>query len=312
MVKLSYNLTSAIRDYLQQIENLRGKILLTPLPPKTKLRLRWEANLNRIYYSLNLCDRSLSKNDLIKLLTNQHKKELNEAEKNVYFYKNAIDFLNQNWLVTKREITWNVLKKIQEISKAAGNLNIYQESIKQILEYIQVSDEHSVIKIALFQIQLLQRVLVDESDWRLMSLCSLLFLYKYGYDLEGLLVLEELFDRDRELIIRIKQKVTKQVDLTPWLEYVCQTMTEHLQRIAVIVSEVGFQTEISTAFWDLNDRQKEILLILDQPAITINNRKVQKIFKISQITASRDLTKLSQLGLLYPHGKGRSVYYTKV
>jgi len=36
------------------------------------------------------------------------------------------------------------------------------------------------------------------------------------------------------------------------------------------------------------------------------------MFKVSQITASRDLSKLGALGLLFIHGKGRSVYYTKI
>ncbi len=46
--------------------------------------------------------------------------------------------------------------------------------------------------------------------------------------------------------------------------------------------------------------------------MTITNKKVQKLFKVSQITASRDLAKLASVGLLFTHGKGRSVYYTKV
>ena len=55
---------------------------------------------------------------------------------------------------------------------------------------------------------------------------------------------------------------------------------------------------ISSSFWDLNERQKVILGILDQPGVSITNKTVQKRFKISQITASRDLSKLAILGLL--------------
>lgn len=312
MIKLSYNLTPSVQESLQRIENLRRQILLTPVAAKTLLRLRWETNLNRIFYSLYLCDNSLSRSELIKLLTCQQKKELTEKEKKVFYYKNALDYINQNWLVSKREVSLNAIKTIKEISKATGNLDLYGDSLKYILEYIQAGNEHPVVKAAILQIQIFQRVLGDETDWRLITLCGLLILYKYGYDFAGLIVWEEYFYRDRELIKKIKQKAASQGNLTVWLEYSCQTMVEHLERINRNLSELGYQTEIPSSFWELNERQKEILTILNQPDLTINNRNVQKIFKISQITASRDLTKLTQLGLLYPHGKGRSVYYTKV
>ncbi len=65
------------------------------------------------------------------------------------------------------------------------------------------------------------------------------------------------------------------------------------------------------SFFDLNERQKEIISLVDKPNSKISNKHVQKIFNVSQITASRDLAKLASLGLLFAISKGRSTFYTK-
>ena len=80
----------------------------------------------------------------------------------------------------------------------------------------------------------------------------------------------------------------------------------------VTYSNLSSEDYLPNSFWQLNDRQKSILGFLENPDATITNKRVRSLFKISQITASRDLTKLANLGLLFAHGKGRSVFYTKV
>jgi len=72
------------------------------------------------------------------------------------------------------------------------------------------------------------------------------------------------------------------------------------------------QDNLPSSFWKLNGRQQSILSVLENPGEKITNKDVQKKFGVSQITASRDLSHLTTLGLLLAHGKGRSVYYTKV
>ncbi|MCX6732604.1 MAG: hypothetical protein NTV98_03635 [Candidatus Roizmanbacteria bacterium] len=52
--------------------------------------------------------------------------------------------------------------------------------------------------------------------------------------------------------------------------------------------------------------------LFSTPGAKVSNRMVQKKFKVSQITASRDLAKLADSGLIFAIGKGRSTYYTKV
>lgn len=79
-----------------------------------------------------------------------------------------------------------------------------------------------------------------------------------------------------------------------------------------VLKSISTQDNVkANSLWKLNDRQKKILDIMENPELKITNKIVQKQFGISQITASRDLAKMVNLGVLLPHGKGRSVFYTK-
>ena len=70
-------------------------------------------------------------------------------------------------------------------------------------------------------------------------------------------------------------------------------------------------SEVPAETFILNERQKKILAHLDEPGSSINNRSLQKMTGISQMTAARDLSKLVEHGLIISHGKGRGVVYTR-
>ena len=78
-----------------------------------------------------------------------------------------------------------------------------------------------------------------------------------------------------------------------------------------VLENILHKNNASASLWRLSNRQKLIMEKLENPNIKITNREVAKMFAVSQITASRDLSKMVNLGILLPHGKGRSVYYTK-
>jgi len=123
---------------------------------------------------------------------------------------------------------------------------------------------------------------------------------------------EEFYRRDIVTFKRMLDLSKIQGNLTLWLEYFAFCLMHSLEKTADIVKNQKFQEDLPASFWKLNGRQRQILETLDQPGVKITNKDVQKAHGISQITASRDLARLTNLGLLLAHGKGRSVYYTKV
>jgi Fic family protein len=139
-----------------------------------------------------------------------------------------------------------------------------------------------------------------------------LFLAKYGFDIRGYVTAERVWQDDTATYTRLIDAYIKDHTLTRWLEYIAQSMQTTLETTLTDIQESRFHIEYPASFWELSDRQKEILKCMENPQASMTNRQVHKRFKVSQITASRDLSRLTSLGLLYPHGKGRSVYYTKI
>lgn len=311
MINVSYNFSENLRISLEKIEALRKRILLTIINPKTELRLRFEATVDRIYWSLKLTNNPLTKSEMFKLLTNQSLKTLTTEEKEVFLYKKAFDYIPHEWLVSQKAIK---IKDIIELHKIIGNgkLKISENSIKKALDYLEKSPENPVVTAALAYIQMADIAPFSNYNEQFYSLIAYLFLYKSGYDFRGLLVFEKYW---RKTLVDFKASLEsglKNSTVTLWLEYFAKSVEKQLEEVVENLSSLKSRGEIPLPFLTLNPRQKEIMSYLEIPNETITNKKVQSLFNISQITSSRDLSRLVSLGLLFAHGKGRSVYYTRV
>lgn len=313
-MNLSYNLSSSLIDSLNKIGLLRQQILTFPIPPKAELRFRWEAIINRIYWSLSLTNQPLEKSQIIKILTHEGRKRLSLDAQEAINYKKALDYINQEWLVSPRPVTPKTILTLYQLAcdpRFRGLPATAENELKHFLDYLQAGTESPVVKAGIAQIQLLALSPFPDGNGRVARLLGLLFLYKYGFDFRGLLVLDEYFRRDLLGLEAATKTASEKQNLTLWLEYFAQGIVTQLQSALRDITHGRFETSLPSSFWELNDRQKGVLTLLEEPEATITNKKVQKRFKVSQITASRDLAKLASLGLLFAHGRGRSVYYTR-
>ncbi len=99
---------------------------------------------------------------------------------------------------------------------------------------------------------------------------------------------------------------------TAWLEFVVEAATHQLTKLLKYISSKEYEFPTDNSLVELNERQKSVLATLTEPGSKISNREIQKHFKVSPITAARDLAKLTQFGFVVPLGRGRSTYYTKI
>jgi Fic family protein len=132
-----------------------------------------------------------------------------------------------------------------------------------------------------------------------------------GWDLRGLVNIEEQYFHDRAYYKDLIQNTYTSGNVTQWIEYVSE---RYIKQLDQVIETYNIKQPISGAkkeFFILNNRQKKILEILDEPDSSINNRELQKMTNISQMTAARDLSKLVDLGLIKLHGKGRGITYTR-
>lgn len=309
MLNLYYSLSMPLKESLGRIEQLRRQILLTPIPPKRELRLRWEAALLRIYWSTHLSGNPLSKSDMAKLISGQTKKKLNQVEKEVVNYKKALDLISGEWLVSDKNVQPKAILELYNLA-CSGRFRGSEADLRQMLAYLQTSSENPVIPAGAAAIYFIKLTPFTYENDKIGRLTSLLFLYKAGYDFRGMLYFEEYFKNDPVRFGQVLQAPGGNITL--WLEYFALGIVNQLEKALAKITSDATQSSMPPSFWGLNERQKEVLIILEQPSISITNKVLRKRFKVSQITASRDLVKLANLRLVLAHGKGRSVYYTKV
>lgn len=312
MLNISYNISPKIKEYLSKIESLRRQILLFPISPRNELKLRWEAKFNRTYCALRLSGNSLKKQEMLKLLAEIMHKKMNFEQHEVLKYKAALDSISQNWPGSQNPVN---AKDLIELHKIIGNgrLRVPQAGLQHLLDYLQTQSENPIIQAGAVSIEMEKMQLFETSNKLIANLASLVFLCKYGYDLRGFLAHEIEWVEDNNNFRQNHERALSSSNLTLWLEYFASCILRQAELIVQTLEKPKAQTlELRESFWRLNERQKSILSFLDSPQTTITNRQIQKRFKTSQITASRDLAKLTNLGFLFSHGKGRSVYYTKI
>lgn len=320
-MNLSYNISGHLGQYLSKIEKLRIEILTHPLTPKSELKLKWDAQLERTIWSLAISENPISKSDITKILSYHYlspKKKLDKNQKDVIASRNIFSYLKENWMAAKTPVSITAIKNIYDIACSpfygprSGLTEYSEKRISTLLTYLQRGEDHPIIQAGLIQPEIIAITPFDNGNGRLGRIMSYLYLYKNGWDIREMLVLEEFYKRDLITYRRMLDTAKIRGNMTVWLEYFAYCLGSSLEKQLGIIKNLKFQEGTPASFWKLNVRQKEIVSRLETPGEKITNKGVQKLFNVSQITASRDLAKLANLGLLLAHGKGRSVFYTRV
>lgn len=313
MLNISYNISPRLNEYLIGIEDLRKQILLTPIPKALELRIKWEAIFDRIHYSLKLAGNTMKRKDMLRLLSEITHKKNSDDQKEVLRYKEALNYISQNWQGSQNAIDAKAIIDLHGII-GSGKLRVPKAGLQYLLDYLQAKKENPIIQAAIVNIEMEKMQLFTDNNSQIAHLAADLFLYKYGYDFKGFLTYEAAWMKDEKTFKENHERAFNTVGLTLWLEYFAKNILQQLEEIIRSIKKLDMATAKSreSSFWQLNERQRSILNCLDQPQITITNRQIQKRYRTSQITASRDLAKLTNLGCLISHGKGRSVYYTRV
>jgi hypothetical protein len=310
MQTLSYTISPVLQQSLKAIDTLRQGVVLRPLSPKNEHRFRWEANLDRIYYSLHLAHTPVSKKDIIRVLSTPGKLKGQDAEVQILQYKRGLDYISQEWLVNDKPVMPQTVQKLYKLV-TGERLPIQEQPLMEILVFLQTSNENPFIQAYIGFLQFSQLIPASDASGKVARLLPYLFLYKAGFDVRGLLILEEYFYKNERLLRDVQTVIERKESVTAWIEHFVNGVGEIVAGIEHHLSD-GHEGVMPSTFWQLTERQKEVLSLFDRPGERITNRKVQATFKISQITASRDLARMSALGYLFPYGKGRSVYYMKV
>lgn len=187
-------------------------------------------------------------------------------------YRNAMDYIYDEWSITPKTVTAETILTLQDIS-CRGNLIGDTADLKQFLDYIQASLEHPVIQAGIAQIQMVRVRPFSEGNGRVGMLLAQLFLYKGGFDLRRMVAVEEYLHHDREQMNKAIDVCLKSGNLTGWLEYYANALISQMEKTIEKMKTSGTMLSLPTAFWELTDRQKEILRFLENPQTSVTNKK---------------------------------------
>jgi hypothetical protein len=313
MKSLSYTRSIALTSSIQTLDELHKQLLLIPLSPQNELRLQWESGNQKIQYLLALGGKSITSAQIGAYLQHLDQKNPTPFADEIESYRRAFDYLYHHWLVNPKTVEPNDLLAFFQTVFPKETLTGDEADLSASLQYIQINPEHPVIQAALAQILVLSLSPFSAYNEQFSHLVFLMFMYKYGYDLRRLPVYEEQYVLDLTNYKNMILQSNRLDNVTPWLEYVCQRAIIAVQKTVSTVQQQKHSTQRTNAvLFSLNDRQEFIMNLFALPGAKVTNRMIQKKCKVSQITASRDLAKLTDSGLIFAIGKGRSTYYTKV
>jgi len=317
MIPIAYNISPYLLRYLNKIESLRQQIILYPLAPKRELGLQFQATIDRVHFGLSLKEDHVHPDKIKAVLANQivfamqKKRSMNDSfQRDILGYKQSLDYIKRDWYLSSRNVS---LSAFTHLFSLTGNeqIKISEKKLQDIITYLNASNDNPFTQAALAKLQI-RRLLLDTTQTELFStMASYLFLYQSGMDCRGLLVLEKTWSQERKLFDGYYTTAIAKPNVTGWLEYFAKTVSNQLEITLESLTQSATKIE-EEKIGKLNERQKVIMTLVDDPKAIITNRTIQKIFHISAITASRDLAKLTMLGLLIQQGKGRSIRYTRI
>lgn len=317
MQPIAYTVSPYLLRYLDRLETARQQIILYPLSPKRELGMQFQATIERVHFGLALIDEAVHPENIKTVLANQivfamqsETKKMDKIQKDILRYKQALDYIKRDWTLSTQTITVDTLLKLYSLT-GDPTIKLPEKELQDIINYLHASADNPFTQAALAKLQM-RRLLQNTHQTELFStMSSYLFLYQSGMDCRGLLVLEKPWSQERKLFEGYYTTAIAKPNVTGWIEYFVKTIC--LQLETTYQSLYQSQTKLEEEkIGKLNERQKAIMTLLDDPQAIITNRTIQKIFHISAITASRDLALLTMLGLLIQQGKGRSVRYTRI
>lgn len=318
MIPVTYTLTPQIQDDLFAIDKLYRNIMLTPLPVFVEQQLRWKALTEQILGSLQLAGTELNEASVSHLLLHPTRRP-SSRENQIYTYKQALEVIRADWTASTNELQPAHIGAISLIavpSKAKSimyALKTAESELIKLFAYISSQKDHPVLLSGIAHGVLMHSPIGNVTNGITPRLVARMILAKHGYDCRGMLAFEPSWQAHAATYRKAWQSISVHEHLTAWLEHIAKTARSRYEGLFTYMqSNYALGTGAIKQFaWRLNNREEKILEYLENPNAKITNKTAQTLFRVSAVTASRDLARLGALGLILSHGKGRSVYYTK-
>lgn len=321
LIPPKYTLTPKISSPLSVIEACRQVIDSHPLPPEVESNIRRESSLKSSLFSARIEGNKLTLNEIIT----KSSKDLEKVE--VFNILKALNFIHQHPkkrlavkdILKLHEIVMDGLtvelgrfrKEVSAIFNSAGiavymppppkHLNTLME---KLFAFINSQKEPFVpVSAALshFSFEKIHPFL--DGNGRVGRILLQMVLRKGGYDMKGLLSIEEYLDKNRALYYQSLEE--KEKDVTPYLEFMLEAIAKTAEEAKNLVLEKkDIQPEDS-----LLPRRAEILNILRDHQMMSFDQIRRRFMAVNERTLRFDLKKLADAGFIKKRGATKGAYY---
>jgi len=342
MFKPNFCYTDRIVNNLTQIAVARELILNSPFVPKWEVVLRREAIIRSAHSSTAIEGNRLSLEQVGDLAFGREVMATRKDKQEVLNYLSVlenIDKLADGKNITEKNLL-NIHKMVtQETLENPSDCGVYRNRyvvvgnrltgevifrpppnedvpnlVKALIKWINSSEAKAldaVIEAAIAHYEFVRIHPFADGNGRTARALATLILYLRGFDAKQFFCLDDYYDSDRPAYYKILQSVDqKTLDLTNWLDYFVEGVKVSIlvvkEKVIRLSSERLRRTRKGQIA--LTGKQMRVVEFINQNS-RITNRDVREMFKISDRAALKEITKLVDLKVIKPEGKGRSLSY---
>jgi len=342
MFKPNFRYTDKIVNNLTQIAVARELILNSPLIPKWEVTLRREAIIRSAHSSTAIEGNRLSFEQVSELAHGREVMATRKDKQEVLNYLKVlehIDELTEGNEIKEKDIL-NIHKLVtHETLEDASDCGVYRSRyvavvnrltgevifrppsnedvpglVKDLIQWLNSSEAKTldpVIEAGIAHYEFVRIHPFVDGNGRTARALAALILYQRGFDTKQFFCLDDYYDSDRPAYYRVLRDVDqKTLDLTGWLEYFVEgvkvSISSVKERVIRLSSERLRRTKKGQIA--LTERQMRIVEFINANG-RITNRTVREMFKISDRAALKEISKLLDLKVIEPDGKGRSLSY---
>lgn len=321
-----YFLTSKMTQLLQQIEGAKEVVNSVNIPPEIEINIRRQSTLKSSLYSARIEGNTLTMNELDGGVSRDQKKVevfnilkgLNQIANRGYKDLSMAEILNYHRLVMANLLNREDLGQLRAVASAIFNsagIAVYVPPspsqvtplLVKLVSYINSSKEPLIPVKAVLAHYIFEKIhpFID-GNGRVGRLVLQVVLKKHGYDLRGLLALEEFLDNHRGRYYEVLDDSEK--DVTDFVEFMLEAIAISADEAKVLVLE---RRQVEAADY-LLPRRAEILNIIKEHQLVNFDTIRRRFMAINERTLRYDLKKLTDAGLVKKLGATKGVYYQSV
>ena len=347
-----FSITFHLNFNLEEIERARYRVERTLIMPKHEQWLRREAFIRTAYSSTMVEDGTISEDELGEMARPSPAATIPKERPEIINYGRALEFvdflsdMSETWEPTPmeatiRQIHWLLMHTINDPKIKPGQ---YRREPNWIIDQgIRVYEPPSSIDVPLLMRDFSLWLQKEEKDLppiikagvahahlvaihpfvdgngRTARLLATLLLQQSGFRFRKLFSLDAYYQRHRnEYIDALRESIGERYhegyDSTAWLQFFTESVLIQAKNLEEKLTDWKIMVDKVHKSWKrfgLNDRQIDgLIYAVNRKYLT--RKDYTEITGISSVTASRDLAKLVEKGLLRPEGTGRNRRYIPV